>query len=497
MATNRRAVLARFRRWLGLGGGSMESVDRSPVAVSPTVDRLEERVLLSALTETWSSATPGDYVPNDNHTPQTIVTVQGDLGKWFVGDTISNSHPSTPNHATISGGKLTLHSEAQNGQGYDGVAYNIWADLSDMVNANLSIKFDAATVLSFDASGYLQPYVFEYPYNGVGDAVVSLTLINRAGQQVRYVLNHQEYAEEEDDWNRNDVFLDPDAGHFAVNVGGDFQGTSGFDPTEAESWKIVQVAFEVENTGWATLDNLSFSNSGGGGSGQLQLPGSPVKFVATKSKPVVKTTIKLRNVGDEVLRVTAVDKPSNGAFTVQKLSLPQGGLKIVPGQVLKLTVTFNSGKSKQQTLNAAVKLHTTAGVQSLMLQGVNKKAAAKPPGQGGATLGKWRTEGYFNFNDTIAGDGPRWINFLSNGKAANEANFPLRWKRSGNTITFTWDIDAAEQLWGYAIAGVSYAQRTAKINGNTISGSIKLTMILAGQIGYNVPVLWNFTGKPW
>ena len=220
--------------------------------------------LVNAFQEGWESSPVGTYVPDSLPLP----IIPADEGDWILGDTVSEFPEcgSTPHIAEIllSDGNRSLRLTSNNST--SSCADNVWVNLFEVTQLNLnpgfSVPLTSGTIISFEETGNLinpetgSPYCVHPP---CGDTV-SLTLEDTRGNMLAYVLQRAPGAVPNTVRSfYREVFLDPSAGVHSRNLFADFNTIPDFNPSGAT---IRTVAFEVNEHGTATIDNICIAISG-------------------------------------------------------------------------------------------------------------------------------------------------------------------------------------------------------------------------------------------
>jgi len=240
--------------------------------------------------EAWEDSFPGAYVPRAGGT-----RLQGDQGTWFLHDTITSPPGdcgATTNRAEVfssdAGKALRIESrppipppgcEDQSSgeceltdscdEGCPDCAENVWVDFCAYCPEHgnrFAFPFNDSTTISFRETGFLtDPEADDGPCFGppCGDAV-SLGLSDNHGNQLAYVLQRAPDAIPNPSADTNpryrEVFLDPSGGHFSRSLWEDFLTIPTFDPFSPDGHRIELIIFEVDEGGWATIDDLRIAS---------------------------------------------------------------------------------------------------------------------------------------------------------------------------------------------------------------------------------------------
>ena len=220
--------------------------------------------LVNAFLEGWESSPIGTYSPDTLPLP----IIPGDEGDWILGDTVSEFPECglTPHKAEIllSGGNRSLRLTSNDSN--SSCADNVWVNLFEVPQLNLnpgfSVPLTSGTIISFEETGNLinpetgSHYCVHPP---CGDTV-SLTIEDTRGNMLAYVLQRAPGAVPNTVRSfYREVFLDPSAGVHSRNLFADFNTIPDFNPSGAI---IRTVAFEVNEQGTATIDNICIAISG-------------------------------------------------------------------------------------------------------------------------------------------------------------------------------------------------------------------------------------------
>lgn len=242
--------------------------------------------------EGWDSASIGSYTPRCGDC--TPALIDGDGGRWYVGDTISDFPECgpTPHRAEIlmhEGSKaLKLISDYANSECAD----NIWVALADYgagLNSGFSIPLRRDTRIAFTETGHLvDPGRHGWGQNCLMPPCfdnVSLLLVDNRGNILAYVL--QRYSGATPNASQElygdvyrEVFLDPEAGSYVRDLYDDFAMIPNF---RAAGATITSVEFKVDEHGWAILDDLRI----GADIDQPQLQTPVAAFAYTPEMPMV------------------------------------------------------------------------------------------------------------------------------------------------------------------------------------------------------------------
>ena len=220
--------------------------------------------LVGAFTESWNGTADRTYAPETGDLPTFI---QGEMGRWVLGDTVSEFPDCGPieNSAIIVEGALELTSD----DSFSGCSDNVWVtmfteaatNLDVTINPGLSIPLAFGTTLSFDYRGSLVN-----PKRGssrcgsppCGDTI-SFSLSESGGSQITYILHaaadavsntrHPSYGE---------IFLDPEAESYSRDLYADFLEFTNFSGDDSE---LLAINFEVNEHGVGSIDNIVISDT--------------------------------------------------------------------------------------------------------------------------------------------------------------------------------------------------------------------------------------------
>ena len=289
--------------------------------------------LANAFQEGWESSPIGTYLPGQLPLP----LIPADEGDWILGDTVSEFPEcgSTPHTAEIllSGGNRSLRLTSNDSS--SDCLDNVWVNIVEVPQLNLnpgfSVPLPPGTIISFEETGNLispetgSPYCVHPP---CGDTV-SLTLEDSRGNMLAYVLQRAPGAvpNEVHSFHR-EVFLDPNAGAYSRNLFADFNTIPDFNPTGAT---IRQVAFEVNEHGTATIDNICIGTSG-------CVPPSLVTIPDVVGLTQSAAEVAIVAAGLSVGTITTQSSKTVPAGSVISQA-PEAGTEVTPGTEVDLVVS--------------------------------------------------------------------------------------------------------------------------------------------------------------
>lgn len=264
----------------------------------------------TAFDEGWESSSIGTYTPD-----MALPFIQGDEGKWLIGDTASECG-DTPHTAEIllNGSNKSLRLTSNNSN--SGCADNIWVHIVEVpaipLNTGFNVPLTSETVISFEETGNLiDPQTGSHTclLPPCGDTV-SVVLEDNRGNQLAYILQRAPDAvpNEYRSWYR-EIFLNPEEGFYSRNLFIDFQSIPDFISTGVS---IRQVVFQVSNHGNATIDNICIGTSG-------CAPPSLAPSASFSASPTC---------GDTPLRVNFTDE-SSGAITSWNWNFGDGASSVI------------------------------------------------------------------------------------------------------------------------------------------------------------------------
>lgn len=287
-------------------------------------------------TEDWEAAALGTYIPKGAD----LVFITSAKNKWALSDTASSfekEHGPTPNQAQIlvqDGSKaLKLMSNLRADRSSSG---NIYVGLLSAVSP-ISLPITAKTRLAMTETGALVN-----PQSAKGFScimppcadTVHFDLVDNRGNQVTYIWQRpSNYTEHtvaslaSTSRGYTEVFLPMEGGRVERDLFADFSRIPGWLPNNAS---VVQIGFMVDDTGWATLDNLKI------GEFSIAAPPSVTTQPASCGVKVGETaTFSVAAAGTPPLqyqwRFNGVDIPgaTNAALILSSLTTGQAGLYTV------------------------------------------------------------------------------------------------------------------------------------------------------------------------
>ena len=293
--------------------------------------------LANAFLEGWESSPTGTYLPSAS-----LPLIQGDEGTWILGDTVSEFPEcgSTPHTAEIilSGGNRSLRLTSNDSS--SDCADNVWVNIVEVPQANLnpgfSIPLIPDTVISFEEVGNLvspetgSPYCVSPP---CGDTI-SLTLQDTHGNMLAYVIQRAPGAvpNEVHSFYR-EIFLYPNAGAYSRDLFADFNTIPDFNPTGAV---IGMVAFNLDEHGTATIDNICIGTSGCVVSHPLVVVPDIVGLVRSEAEAaIIATNLSVGAVTEQ----TSSTVPGGSVIS----QAPAAGIEVAIGTEVDLVVSKTNG----------------------------------------------------------------------------------------------------------------------------------------------------------
>ncbi len=210
--------------------------------------------------ESWEAAIVGIYVPGD------LVLINGDEGRWFLGDLVSATPACgpTPQRAEIllvDGSKALLLTSNDSESACSDIVWVALAEF-DSFNEDFAVPLTPTTIITFDEAGELTaPGLHGTGANCVVPPCfdnVSLLLTDNRDNIVAYVLQRAPDAVE-NVANINfgvkyrEIFLDPEAFSYRRSLFGDFLLIPTFEPAGAQ---ITSIEFRVDEHGSALIDDI-------------------------------------------------------------------------------------------------------------------------------------------------------------------------------------------------------------------------------------------------
>ena len=216
--------------------------------------------------EGWEASRPGSYSLTAG---VSAASIDADEGLWLADSTVGGENddsgegepPCGPNpHAvaitTVAGSNVL---RLTSGYSTQGCADNVWVSLADFstygqltLNRGFAIPLTRDTSICFDETGVLS----DAAQHGWGPSYdkIALNVIDTNGNTLVYVLQRYSSAEPIVGPAYHEIFLDPDAGSYCRNLFADF---SLFPDFAAEDAEIGALVFEIDEHGWATIDNIA------------------------------------------------------------------------------------------------------------------------------------------------------------------------------------------------------------------------------------------------
>jgi len=196
--------------------------------------------------EGWEDASVGSYSLSDRIDASLL---KADEGTWFA------NRQKTEIIEILGDQALRLTSSLTSG----GCAGNIWVSLTDwsktselQINKNFNITLAVDTFIYFEEIGELDLWDNQDEM-GTYDKI-SLTLQDLNDNEIVYVLQRDLAAEPIHEPAYREIFLEPnDMGSYQRNLYEDFSSLPNFEPKSA---KISQIVFEIDNYGWAIIDDI-------------------------------------------------------------------------------------------------------------------------------------------------------------------------------------------------------------------------------------------------
>jgi hypothetical protein len=260
-------------------------------------------------TEAWNATPAKIYTPqSDDINP---VFIQGDLGLWHLGDTVSEFTDCGPviNSADVSASiSSTTNTKALRLTSLDsnsGCGDNIWVTLFTKVapqylgievniNPTLSIPLAQDTIISFEEIGTLdnpQPGYDTCINPPCGDTI-SIMIEETGGTVLAYVLQRAPSATTNTRYSvYREIFLDPSQGTHQRDLYADFKSIPAFNP--AGTHEIIDIKFEVDEHGVGVIDNLVIGPSGS----QPDQDGDGIPDISDNC-PVTSNAAQLNTDGD-------------------------------------------------------------------------------------------------------------------------------------------------------------------------------------------------------
>ena len=226
----------------------------------------------AVFTEAWNATPVKIYTPqSDDISP---VFIQGDLGLWHLGDSVSEFTDCGPviNSADVSASvSSTTNTKALRLTSLDsnsGCGDNIWVTLFTKVapqylgieiniNPSLSIPLAQDTIISFSEIGTL-----DNPSSGSDTCIqppcgdtISIVIEETGGTILAYVLQRAPNATPNTRYSiYREIYLDPSQGIYQRNLFADFMTIPAFNPTGAH--EIIDLKYEIDSHGVGIIDNL-------------------------------------------------------------------------------------------------------------------------------------------------------------------------------------------------------------------------------------------------
>lgn len=254
-----------FLAWGLVGLANLASPAQAQPAVAIQLARSEVRAeavapgtapaAAAAWIEDWEAAPLGTYTP----TQPTLTAIASGRNRWLLSDTASNFEDEdgpTPNRAQVllhDGSRVLklMSNRRANGDS----SGNIFVGLLPSVGG-LSIPITPATRVAIVEKGALESpqasRTFPCVLPPCADTV-HLDFIDNRGNQVTYIFQRPSNYAEHTIARYTEVFLPPEGGSLVSDLFGDFSRIPGWMPDNA---RVVGINFQVDDTGWATLDNL-------------------------------------------------------------------------------------------------------------------------------------------------------------------------------------------------------------------------------------------------
>lgn len=209
----------------------------------------------AAWIEDWEASTLAVYTP----TQPALTAIVSGRNRWLLSDTASNFEDDdgpTPNRAQVllQDGSRVLRLMSNRRANGDSSG-NIFVGLLPSVSG-LSIPISPATRVAMAEKGALEnpeaSRTFPCVLPPCADTV-HLDLIDNRGNQVTYIFQRPADYTEHTIARYTEVFLPTEGGALVRDLFSDFSRIPGWMPDNAS---VVGINFQVDDTGWATLDNL-------------------------------------------------------------------------------------------------------------------------------------------------------------------------------------------------------------------------------------------------
>ena len=212
----------------------------------------------SGFVERWESNALTTHVPT--HTREGVGLFMGDAGTWVLGDTASGSEDCAPSPHTA---EIIMHrgSKAIRLTSNDSPCVdNMWIQFINepIVDNNLDIPLSRSTQLSFYEEGALRDPELTSAC-GLYRCEITLEVEDTQGNLVIYILQNSPGPRRPTQFFSTAIPLDPDAGLHQRDLFDDFRLIPRFNPNGA---KIRAVSLNIDNHGWAILDDLEITTDG-------------------------------------------------------------------------------------------------------------------------------------------------------------------------------------------------------------------------------------------
>ena len=185
----------------------------------------------------------------------------GETDELGEGEPSCGPNPHSVEIATVAGNPLLrLTSDYSS----EGCADNVWVTLADFttygaldLNQGFAIPLTPDTSICFEETGVLSDAA-QHGWGPYYDKI-ALSIVDVDGNTLVYVLQRYGGAEPITGPSYREIFLDPDAGSYCRDLFADFSLLPEF---AAEDAAIGAIVFEIDEHGWATLDNLTIGDPG-------------------------------------------------------------------------------------------------------------------------------------------------------------------------------------------------------------------------------------------